>query len=173
MWSAHWYYIVAIMVVEHFCWCARCDASGLLVSLACIVRGIRGQWAKQQNATSSGPNLLVCALAVPLQYGDRQRYAQTRGRRHAALHRTTPVGLLHATYSQNGSSPRRGHMPLERPLWGNGPLERPLEVMGHWCRSSLPSDRGVGVCERRRPPTSLLCTNTCGGLKVMEMALGP
>ena len=41
MWSAYWCYIVGIVDVGRFGWCARCKALGLLVSLACFVGGIK------------------------------------------------------------------------------------------------------------------------------------
>ena len=39
MWSVYRHYIVDIMVIGYFGGCARCRASGLLVSLACAVWG--------------------------------------------------------------------------------------------------------------------------------------
>ena len=40
MWSAHSYYMVEVMLVRYVNINARCRASGVLVPLACFVRGI-------------------------------------------------------------------------------------------------------------------------------------
>ena len=39
MWSAHSYYMVEVMLVRYVNINARCRASGVLVPLACFVRG--------------------------------------------------------------------------------------------------------------------------------------
>ena len=39
MWSAHSYYMVEVMLVRYVNINARCRASGVLVPLACVVRG--------------------------------------------------------------------------------------------------------------------------------------
>ena len=44
MWSVYRHYIVDIMVIGYFGGCARCRASGLLVSLAYFVGGIRNSY---------------------------------------------------------------------------------------------------------------------------------
>ena len=40
MWSAHSYYMVEVMLVRYVNINARCRASGVLVPLACVVRGV-------------------------------------------------------------------------------------------------------------------------------------